>query len=172
MNTSTKKTLRVALIGNKPKPLLGDDFLGIKYLASYLPYNLKIKYRDYTGILLRVWQDGLNLHVNCKNGIGTFINSKYPREFYPILKPISDLERLIQNEFSKLDDFNASDYTSEIIELFCFENIGFEEELSAYDLSKLPYECVEFMFKNHYDFFGLIDKGLAVSIHDVGEVIA
>lgn len=31
----------------------------------------------------------------------------------------------------------------------------------------LPYECVEYMFKNHYDVFGLIEQGLAVSIHDV-----
>ena len=172
MKTDAKLTENLAESGNKSKPLLGDDFLGIKYLTPYLPYNLKIKYKDYTGILLRVWQDGLNLHVNCKNGIGTFINSKYPREFYPILKPISDLEILIENEFSKLDDFNGSEYTSEIIELFCFENIGFEEDLSTYDLSKLPYECVEFMFKNHYDFFGLIKQGLAISVHDIGEVIA
>jgi hypothetical protein len=31
----------------------------------------------------------------------------------------------------------------------------------------LPYDVVEKMFKNHIDVFGLINFGLAVSIHDV-----
>ena len=34
-------------------------------------------------------------------------------------------------------------------------------------IKRLPYNVVEKMFKNHIDVFGLINFGLAVSIHDV-----
>lgn len=33
----------------------------------------------------------------------------------------------------------------------------------------LPYECVEYMFQNYYDFFGLIEKGLAIDINTLNE---
>lgn len=138
--------------------------LELKYLAPYLPYKLKF---EHPTLLVR------KKEISTLKNLGqTHIEIKH-RQFVqisdckPILKPISDLEKLIENEFSKLDDFKGLEYTSEIIELFCFENIGFEEELSVYNLNKLPYECVEFMFRNHYDFFGLINQKLAISIHDV-----
>jgi len=34
--------------------------------------------------------------------------------------------------------------------------------LNDIDLKTLPYNCVEFLFKHHYDFFGLIENGLAI----------
>ena len=144
--------------------------LELKHLAPYLPYELEIKYKDFSGTLLRLWQDKEDLHINCKNGIGTFINSKYPREFQPILKPITDLDILIYNEFVKYrKDTESAD--KEIIENFC-EEVGVTDLLEITDLETLPYKTIEFMFKNHYDFFGLIEKGLAVSIHDVPQAEA
>ena len=142
--------------------------LELKHLSGYLPYKLIMEILDFplSKVLGKHYRI---LELDCGHDFHFYFSQNRVR---PILTPISDLEKIIENEFSKLDDFKSSEYSSEVIELFCFENIGFEEELSTYDLSKLPYECVEFMFKNHYDFFGLIEKGLAISIHDVEQADA
>jgi hypothetical protein len=106
------------------------------------------------------------------NGIIGFLNrnenyllSQNP--FKIILKPISDLDKLVRNEFEKYDA--KQKHNEEIINLFCEEN-GVDEIIENIILSSLPYECVEFMFRNHYDFFGLIEKGLAVSVHDCSAI--
>lgn len=135
--------------------------LELKHLSPYLPYKLYFLMQD--GVTKLIMIGIKDNKVIVFDGFSSFIEMS---ESKPILRPISDLEKIIEIEFSKLDDFKSSEYNSEIIELFCFENISFEVELSTYDLSKLPYKCIEFMFKNHYDIFGLIEKGLAISIHD------
>ena len=84
----------------------------------------------------------------------------------PILKPISDLSLLVIEEFEKYDGKRNGKANEEIINLFCEEN-GVDEIIENIELKSLPYECIEFMFKNHYDVFGLISQGLAISIHDV-----
>ena len=80
----------------------------------------------------------------------------------PILRPISDLSILVKEEFEKYDGKRNGKANEEIINLFCEEN-GVDEIIENIDLKSLPYECIEFMFRNHYDFFGLIEKGLAIS---------
>lgn len=134
--------------------------LDITHLAPYLPYGLRVKYKEgfHYGIceisgldLLGVKILGIDIWVLFKN-------------LKPILRPISDLGALIRLEFGKLDFYPS--YESEIIDLFRPVNTDFNDDFVDLDLKKLPYECVEYMFKNHYDFFGLIDKGLATSIND------
>lgn len=140
--------------------------LEIKHLAPYLQYNIKVKFSNFDTIynLLSI---GVKNDFEIISENKNYFNNVGIEGLKPILIPIKDLDKLIYEEFSKLDDFKISEYTSEIIELFCFENTGFEEELELVNLQKLPYECIDFMFKNHYDVFGLIEKGLAISIHDI-----
>lgn len=122
--------------------------LELKHLAPYLPYGLKI----YKSAVNELNEFNLPYVLNhCK----------------PLLKPISDLDKLVRNEFEKYGA--KQEYNLEVINLFCEEN-GVDEIIENIFLSSLPYECVEFMFRNHYDFFGLISEGLAIDIRNLKKV--
>jgi hypothetical protein len=127
--------------------------LEIKHLAPYLPYGINVQWirEDDKELIIQ------DLTISDYNFL---IRRKYAK---PILKTISELDNLIKNEFKKYDRIKECDM--EIINLFCYENTNANEPLVDLDLNKLPYECVEYIFKNHYDFFGLIDAGLAIDIN-------
>ena len=159
MKTDTKSTENLAESSNKSKPMLQSVFF-----SSYLPYSVKIAY-DYFGDTLEI---ATLIGVEDRNGetrlqinTGESVLLKYCKL---VLKPISDLSIMVIEEFEKYDGKRNGKANEEIINLFCEEN-GVDEIIENIELKSLPYECIEFMFKNHYDFFGLIDKGLA--IHDV-----
>lgn len=140
--------------------------LEVKHLAPYLPYEIEA---------LNLF-DEKNKIIGLKNETYFIENGNtYAygdiRDCIPIFKPISDLSILVIEEFEKYDGKRNGKANDEIINLFCEEN-GVDEIIENIELKSLPYECIEYMFKNHYDFFGLIEKGLAVSIHDVKQVIA
>ena len=140
-------------VGNSTKPLLQAVFL-----APYLPHGLKLQYLNKNFKLIGVIKENLY-----------FEELVFPidnLECKPILKPISDLSLLVTEEFEKYDGKRNGKANEEIINLFCEEN-GVDEIIENIELKSLPYECIEFMFRNHYDFFGLIEKGLAISAHDV-----
>ena len=137
---------------------IGNTMLSAVHLAPYLPYEL-------------MFSDGTILHsIDIDNELmlldtKTHGISNHRIEWgniLPVLRPISDLDLKIKIEFDKYD--NKRNYDKEIINLFCEEN-GIDELLENLELSSIRYECVEYMFKNHYDFFGLIEKGLAVDIN-------
>lgn len=136
--------------------------------------NLQIKhliYQNFNPLRVYFSKDDIDiiLEIEYCNGIISFLNrnesyllNKNP--FKLILKPISDLDKLIRNEFEKYD--SKEKYDQEIINIFCNENV-IKENIDNMNLSKLPYDCIEYIFKNHYDFFGLIKKGLAVDLNDI-----
>lgn len=139
--------------------------LELKHLAPYLPYDLEYaqKKESYTTEEFYFVKKGV---ISTKGVVGN-VNSILDTNFYfPILKPISDFSLLVIEEFEKYDGKRNGKANEEIINLFCEEN-GVDEIIENIVLSSLPYECIDFIFKNHYDFFGLISQGLAVSIHDV-----
>ena len=129
------------------------------FLAPYFPYSVKIEHPTL---------------MNGKRKISELYSIKefhieiQPRMYVEIsqckliLKPISDLSLLVIEEFEKYDGKRNGKANEEIINLFCEEN-GVDEIIENIDLKSLTYECIEFMFRNHYDFFGLIEKGLAIS---------
>ena len=136
-----------------------------KYLLPYINYELKAQdsrtKEIRTVTLLHFTYDRETVGHNHLIYEGLLLS-----KHIPILKPISDLSLLVIEEFEKYDGKRNGKANEEIINLFCEEN-GVDEIIEKIDLKSLPYECVEFMFKNHYDFFGLIEKGLAISVHDV-----
>ena len=136
--------------------------LELKHLAPYLPYNLKLKINTPIGTFNRDFQldcgHDFNLHLSQGN-------------VKPILRPLSDL-------LEKLDFFEIGDDSNYSIE-FDHGNIKLIENLesiadnkSYFDIQFLPYAVVQQLIEWHLDIFGLIPAGLAVSIHDVGQVIA
>ena len=136
---------------------IGNTVLSAVHLAPYLPYKLKCLVTDKgkykIGSLFAVYDNGEYSFYD------TIESEKGFSEVKPILRPISDLDWKIKVEFDKYD--NKRIYDEEIINLFCEEN-GIDELLGNIELSSIRYECVEYIFKNHYDFFGLIEKGLAI----------
>ena len=136
------------------------------FLAPYLPFSVKIAY-DYFGdtqeIATLIGIEDRNGETRLQINSGGSVLLKYCKL---VLKPIYDLSILVTEEFEKYDGKRNGKANEEIINLFCEEN-GVDEIIENIELKLLPYECVEFMFKHHYDFFGLIEKGLAVSVHDV-----
>ena len=112
--------------------------LELKHLAPYLPYGLKIlsKYKnDVEGI---VYLMGIE-------NIETIITHDSRK---PILRPLSDLTI----EFK--DDFR---FTERAITIHKY---GLNHWLKG-----LRFDIVEFLFENHFDVFGLIEKGLAIDIN-------
>ena len=129
--------------------------LELKHLAPYLPYDINVRHASKLG----------NIKKIAKLTISDYPWLSRQKYFKPILKPISDLSLLLKDEFEKYSGKINGKVNTEIIELFCIENTNNSENLEDVILSSLPYECIEYMFKNHYDFFGLIDKGIAIDIN-------
>jgi hypothetical protein len=139
MNTSKKPTLNEAECGNKSKPLLQAVFL-----APYLPYNLRYCQRkeSFKDFSVSFFERGI---ISTK---GNVINNVLEIDYYfPILKPMSDLTVKFINEDVVLRDFQPQ---------FIIGN--------RYEWS---YGFVQRLFELHFDYFSLIQKGLAYSIHDV-----
>ena len=117
--------------------------LELKHLAPYLPYGLEIinnvnKKRELTIYYLNYWKE---------SGV----------ELKPILRPLSDLTKEIKHDGDKFTP--CTDYYYIKDEL---------EELSALDSSYIRYtryNVVKVLFELHFDFFGLIEKGLAIDIN-------
>lgn len=120
---------------------------------------LKCEVKDKDSIVVA------ELHALYSDGTCTFydiIESSKGFEYVkPILKSISDLSILIKDEFEKYDGIRSGKANEEIINLFCEEN-GVNDLIENLEIKSLQYECVEWMFKNHYDVFGLIKRGLAI----------
>lgn len=136
--------------------------LELKHLAPYFPYGLKgISKEENLGFeIIKGYSFYGNNNILC---LQTNVDDIDAEVFLPILKPISDLSLLVIEEFEKYDGKRNGKANEEIINLFCEEN-GVDEIIENIDLKSLPYECIDFIFINHYDFFGLIEKGLAISI--------
>ena len=147
---------------NLAKPVLTTVFL-----SNYLPYELKVLFnKKYKGELVGLLASNWNL-AEIKFEYG---NDRKEIEFcFPILKPLSDL---IDNI---LDDDNDSNYqlNCELSDLLNTTNADYfvkaliEGTYYAVD-HRLWNDIETWLNKNHFDWkFNLIEKGLAVSIHDV-----
>jgi hypothetical protein len=121
-----------------------DNKIKLEELAPYLPYGLNGQFLLSDVISLRVEKDEIRLKKLTPDNVKFF-------ELYckPILRPIEDL----YNE--------ETDCGIKIVHYFNFKtNVKL-------DCRNFPYHVVEQLFKNHFDVFGLIDKGLAISYNDL-----
>ncbi len=129
--------------------------LEIKHLAPYLPYGLKFEAKQ----------------LNKYNKVSTFIlNSvvildweRGNLEIKPILRPLSDLTEEIERNGKKFVPINCfhRDF-SQIL----------KDELKVTNgnllIEFLPYGIIVKLLEWHFDVFGLIDKGLAISYEEAG----
>lgn len=82
---------------------------------------------------------------------GSFLHNafEYPllyRDFKPILRPLFDID---EHELWK--------------RYFMFHY----NSMHGLDFTRLPYDEMKLLFMAHFDVFGLLERGLAVSIHDI-----
>lgn len=141
MSEGTKQTENTAENGNKSKPMLQAVFL-----APYLTYGLKIEHPTFK-IGVRKISELKNLgQTNIEISHRMFVQIS---ECKPVLNPFSDY-----SEIQEITD-EMNDYEIMMVE----DNPDL--------IKRLPYDVIEKMFKNHIDIFGLINFGLAISIHDV-----
>lgn len=119
-----------------------ETHLKIEYLAPYLPYNLKIIGHGKNISVLKYKTEASDLGGISLNGVLEDWHVK------PILRPLNELK----NEMNKFDKmvlyggYNKGDF-----------RFGGIESCSPDDY--------QLLLKNHFDVFGLIEKGLAIDIN-------
>jgi hypothetical protein len=124
-----------------------NNKLELKHLSCYLPYGLKSAF-------IHVKQYGLTKPLISDvfaSNIMKFIDGSTDSKI--ILRPIEDL-------------YNPkTDCGIKIVHYFNFKTSV------KLDCRNFPYHVMEQLFKNHFDVFGLIDKGLAISYNDLTEKV-
>ena len=127
--------------------------LETKHLAPYLPYKLKGIYEMSSKQKQETLQ-AIDTLGKCRTDED--LRWFEIKMFKPILQPLFN------------DNF---DYT-----IFLMDNFPEEKWADAYNdimngvgfgvkIEQIPYELHEFLFQNHIDVFGLIEKGLAIDIN-------
>jgi hypothetical protein len=142
--------------------------LELKHLVPYFPYKLRMIFEGKGGRIIEV--TGLRLAGLSEetqkliyfSSVSETLSIQY---FKPILRPLCDLNSEIKFNNRK---FYPIDELAEIDEVVVLQ---YSFEFFETSMKYLPNWIVEKLLEWHFDIFGLIEQGLAVSIHDVGEVI-
>ena len=157
MKTDTKSTENTAESGNKSKPLLQAVVL-----APYLPFKLKCQIKNGKEIKIDILQAIYDNKVRAECTFFNIVEAQQGFEFVkPILKPLGDLTK----------DEKTCDEINEFLEPNGLEINNFlllKNSLNAVVISWEEMQNVlNILYREHYDVFGLINKRLAVSVHDV-----
>lgn len=150
--------------------------LQLKHLASYLPYGLRWKIKNelfYTGYMST--KRIALISPNHNGELCKYLWNNLPKNIKPILRPLSDLTKEIEidrEKFVPIEIFDfGDDNSNNKIPDYGLKNYDYllavSEHNLTYDINFLPFGVVEFLFKWHFDVFGLIEKGLAISYNDI-----
>lgn len=131
--------------------------LELKHLAPYLPYGLN---------MVRI--SGLDGRIVNTTELNTVFlhEQRWDKIWKPILRPLSEktLREIFKN-FSRLE-INIKKHSIKIK----YNLLGdiFETWIkTSGNFSNCPKWIIDLFNENHVDYNGLIEKGLAVSIHDI-----
>lgn len=130
--------------------------LKIEHLSAYLPYDLRLiipKSGQIINMQSAIVQDNSLCVVN-KSGLWDF--SIY--NFKPILKRL-DLNDIL--DFVARGGHDSDGFFK------WFDGSYMNVSAPIFDIEVLPYGCVQWLLKNHYDVFGLIEAVLAVNANDI-----
>jgi len=130
--------------------------LQLSELSAYLPYKLKLNTLENVAFSIDFESKIIESRFR-----GHLINIYKWDEIKPILRPMSDFDKT-GNDFDLSTDFESAYYTGNSNGL-AFINTSDKTYLS--DILTVN----EYLLKNHFDVFGLIDDGLAISIHDLNK---
>lgn len=141
--------------------------LELKHLTYYLPYGLKIRVRlnrFSCGAGGKMYTDK-NVELTYKN-ILKFKHGVHYNSIKPILRPLSDLTKRIEID-GKFIPLERLLWESN----FNIDIMSWDEKLEYLDvytcIDLLTFKDIQLLCEWHFDIFGLIDKGLAISYSDV-----
>src|SRR5690606_19396519 len=89
--------------------------LELREIAPYLPYGLKVLSGRGTVFLMNTYSNMRGSGIESRD-----LQSILDEQMKPILRPLSDLDNYLRNEFEKLDRGYAYDKIA--VDLFCEEN--------------------------------------------------
>ncbi|MBR8535437.1 hypothetical protein KDU71_07680 [Carboxylicivirga sediminis] len=153
----------------------------LEELAIYLPYALKVRFRERNDRYCRKYIVGTIGAIYSDSSIVCHdtVNST-PDNFKPILRPLSDLAK--DNEFLQFckEQITCADlkvYRDEPEDVpTCLTGIeslsGHPNILLAIDdeiASECPLLFYQWLAKHHYDLHGLIDRGAAIDINTLNQ---
>lgn len=161
--------------------------LGLKHIASYFPYGLKVHHTDLdeevtiTTEIVMLSQDCIGFNDGCDYYFNPQDMDESNPIVKPILRPLSDLTKEIDGvvgivELAKIAaeywgvDFDVdkiSPFGNGVLSKdgheFGFTGLEFyflDDEEGSIEINQLTY--FEYLFAHHYDVHGLIEQGLAV----------
>lgn len=171
--------------------------LELKHLAPYLPYGLKMQKWWHSHGTDKLTMDVVEFKGILNKDYYIEIHSTFTGysndlcRFKPILRPLSDLKKEIEVDNKKfipiieLLKIKYSDYYKENIgnkyeEIEVSKNsypkawfkysAPHEIFIPLYNFDKLEYWIVEKLFEWHFDYFGLIEKDLALNLNNFEKV--
>jgi len=127
----------------------------VKYLCMALPYNVKCNVPTYN-FAMTLTGKRLNYFCFHKNEWGI----DYSHEIEAVLDPLNDqnndyVVKPYLRQMSSMTEEEINEYNEY---LFYGSSIG----LSSNTVT--AYELINWLLKNHFDFLGLISKGLAIEV--------
>lgn len=150
--------------------------LELKHLSPYLPYSLKIEHPTML-VGKRKISELKNLgQTNIEISHRLYVQISNCK---PILRPLSDLTKEIEvmgKKFVPIEVLNNMLFTKHSkLEYYdselCNGALLFSTNIKGYNILSMN-EKVQKILEWHFDIFGLIEKGLAISIHDVEQADA
>lgn len=156
-------------------------------IAGYLPYGLKIQDEDQDIWTIRQLGNAdpcMDGDVGLISDDGCYEYYTYIDDIKPVLRPIQDLYKEITDkdynggepfvpivELAKARHPNFNQYIFYDTELFVFYSMHSEcgdySECYDYCEDRLSIAELDLLHRLHFDYRGLIDAGLAVSVHDL-----
>ncbi len=138
--------------------------LELKHLTPYSPYKLMLQNRAFPNIPIvfsggyyknskeYIMSYGDDIHgIKC---VSTYVNEGAIK---PILRPLSGLTKYLGNTK------NFESWQDEWVDHIW----DFQNKLQEANALACPYDLTQKLLENHFDLFGLIDKGLAIDINTI-----
>ena len=134
--------------------------LELKHLAPYLPYGLNMYYAGKKGS--SIIDGNIEPYTSEMRPVSMMPMLRNEKGLYkPILRPLSDLTK----------EITTHKICGEFIEQWCEDWIehfvDFTGKHNEANIKACPYDLMEILLENHYDVFGLIEKGLAIDINTI-----
>ncbi|MDR0266059.1 hypothetical protein D3C87_485960 [compost metagenome] len=163
------------------------DKLKLEHLAPYLPYGLKAEMLDYKSDYVgKQYDEIVGFHQwdkNCLYWSTLTIGGSKPNieRIKPILRPLSDLTKEIEHKgkkFIPLHIINGFGKNSEsICDRWIEPNLttqgggswegGIEDDIDTFQFYWLHVKLLSW----HFDVFGLIEKGLAIDMNQIDNLL-
>lgn len=172
---------------------MDKERLGLRHIAPYLPYGLRVK-RGARILKMNLGQ-GSSVHWIGISSVLKWFNSDMESKPFILLRPLSDLIKPLPSgeiplvEMAKIvntgydgiewdnikieTEYNYSVIDEDYSLLFRFntENMYFDMNEDGSGISGVPHtdKLFEYLFANHFDVFGLCDKGFAIDINKIND---